>query len=169
MRNHDRTYTPSHHTPLTGTNEPTPTHARPTMQTVLQREPEISAVYGAVFGGTGSSTKVSVTVTDTLAPGSSYTVTATLTPGPVSDSMLWKALLKPHAAGGNVTITAGCSGCANTTHVDTVQSVTFGDVFFCSGQRWESNVYCCHVGSTHLSAACLQYSATCLSFSPTLV
>lgn len=37
------------------------------------------------------------------------------------------------APGGNYTITALCTGCVNVTRV-TITNVTFGDMWYCSGQ-----------------------------------
>ena len=50
----------------------------------------------------------------------------------VGDGQLftWKAMLQPHANGGNVSISATCTGCANTTAA-TISDVTFGDVWVC--------------------------------------
>ena len=44
----------------------------------------------------------------------------------------WKALLKPAAAGGNYSITAKCT--AGCTGEASIVDVTFGDVWYCSGQ-----------------------------------
>jgi hypothetical protein len=47
----------------------------------------------------------------------------------------WKALLKPMPAGGDFIITAQCLGCsANSSSRLTLSNVTFGDVWYCSGQ-----------------------------------
>ena len=46
----------------------------------------------------------------------------------------WKAFLPPMPAGGNFTITAACSGCAGTPAPLILNDVTFGDVWYCSGQ-----------------------------------
>ena len=45
----------------------------------------------------------------------------------------WRAKLTPHEAGGNFTITASCTSCGGLIS-STIHSVTFGDVFVCSGQ-----------------------------------
>ena len=45
----------------------------------------------------------------------------------------WKAILHPATAGGDYTITATCTGCANATTA-TLRNVTFGDMWYCSGQ-----------------------------------
>jgi len=52
-------------------------------------------------------------------------------------SLAYKALLPPQAAGGSFTISVACtSGCLPVDEGVTIQleRVTFGDVFFCSGQ-----------------------------------
>jgi sialate O-acetylesterase len=99
-------------------------------------------VYGPAFGAKS----VTVTVSDGK---SSYDVVAKVgkdathqpygyvDPGTganlpvVSDT--WKAVLHPTAAGGDYTITAKCTGCTNVTTA-TLSHVTFGDMWYCSGQ-----------------------------------
>ena len=85
---------------------------------VLQRAPARAAVYGTVNGTAGA-----VTVEVTGAANVKYSVAATIT------GQSWKALLRPEAAGGSYTITA-TMGAATSTLTD----VTFGDVWYCSGQ-----------------------------------
>eukprot|EP00041_Stephanoeca_diplocostata_P026436 m.713015 g.713015 ORF g.713015 m.713015 type:complete len:147 (-) comp22967_c0_seq13:128-568(-) len=46
----------------------------------------------------------------------------------------WKAFLTPHGAGGNLSISASCKNCGNTSSVAMIHDLTFGDVFICSGQ-----------------------------------
>jgi hypothetical protein len=46
----------------------------------------------------------------------------------------WKALLPPMPAGGNFTITATCQGCKGAPAPLVLDGVTFGDVWYCSGQ-----------------------------------
>eukprot|EP00041_Stephanoeca_diplocostata_P010993 m.177446 g.177446 ORF g.177446 m.177446 type:complete len:685 (-) comp18367_c0_seq2:175-2229(-) len=106
---------------------------------LLERAPAKAAAYGTLGEG---GTAVAVTVSG---EGTSYTVNAVIndtyqpegyvnpdgTPYPVVPS--WKALLKPTAAGGNYTITATCTGCTGTTNV-TITNVTFGDMWYCTGQ-----------------------------------
>eukprot|EP00051_Salpingoeca_urceolata_P012456 m.154374 g.154374 ORF g.154374 m.154374 type:complete len:759 (-) comp17497_c1_seq1:23-2299(-) len=119
---------------------------------VLQQEPAMAAVYGKFPPGTSPSATATVTVTSD--GGESYTVNAVVNkthipqgpdnltlaeelgwvwPGPYQT---WKALLKPTKAGGNYTITAKCSGCfqADQYNNATITNVTFGDMWFCSGQ-----------------------------------
>lgn len=100
---------------------------------VLQRgATSRAAVFGVVQGGVSAkTTTVSVTVQEAGQPR--YTLTAAVASAG-ADNVTWKALLKPHASyGGNVTLSAQCGGCRNTTAVS-LHGLTFGDVFFCSGQ-----------------------------------
>ena len=84
---------------------------------------------GYVLGTTAETT---VTVKVDI-DGASYNVAAEVDNRFAPANATWKALLKPHAAGGNVTITASCEHCANTTAF-TIYDLTFGDIFICSGQ-----------------------------------
>ena len=45
----------------------------------------------------------------------------------------WIAYLRPQAAGGDFTLTAECIGCTNQS-ASVLSNVTFGDVWYCSGQ-----------------------------------
>jgi hypothetical protein len=114
---------------------------------VLQREPAKAAVYGSVLepGAT-----IEVTVSSSGAGAPSYTIAAAVMPaattyhGPAGANYTaeWKVYLKPAPAGGSLTITAKCtqgcgSGGANgggVRDVATIERVTHGDVYFCSGQ-----------------------------------
>jgi len=102
---------------------------------VLQRAPSKSAVYGVVFGaeaGTGVNVQVSSSATGT------YNVQARVDTTRLGSDPLgyatWKAFLKPADAGGNYTINASCSGCKYSNVTSALNDVTFGDVWFCSGQ-----------------------------------
>ena len=100
---------------------------------MLQKGIAKPAIYGVSFGASAA-TKVSVTVAEVgEAP---YTVDAEVFPIPGhTANVTWKALLKPHAEqGGSATVSAACSGCANTTAA-VLKDVTWGDVWFCFGQR----------------------------------
>jgi len=105
---------------------------------VLQKgATNLAAIFGVVMGKVSSSTSVTVKVTETngtMAP-MSYTVTAkVMTMAPDMSNLTWKMLLKPHPEqGGNISITASCLNCANETEVS-VSDLTFGDIWFCSGQ-----------------------------------
>ena len=48
----------------------------------------------------------------------------------------WKVLLHPTAAGGDYTITAACTGCSaeDTITSASIKHVTFGDMWYCTGQ-----------------------------------
>lgn len=97
---------------------------------VLQQAPAKAAVAGVLdMTNTESSLtpKVKVSVTG---GGNSYSVDATV----VGSS--WKAYLKPTPAGGDYTIEAECvANCpANSQMNPTLSHVTFGDVWYCSGQ-----------------------------------
>ena len=93
---------------------------------VLQQSPAKAAIFG-MLNTSDVTHAVSVTVagggSDSGAAEASYTVQATVT----GDH--WKALLHPTTKGGDysITVTAG----KNTLQL---QHVTFGDVFYCSGQ-----------------------------------
>eukprot|EP00041_Stephanoeca_diplocostata_P008440 m.125345 g.125345 ORF g.125345 m.125345 type:complete len:736 (-) comp17323_c0_seq1:544-2751(-) len=89
---------------------------------VLQQQPARACVYGTLgAGGRGATIQVSGSGTPT------YTVQANVT------GSQWKACLQPTTAGGDVTITASCSGCTNSTPAKIVHA-TFGDVWYCGGQ-----------------------------------
>lgn len=53
-------------------------------------------------------------------------------PGPLPS---WKALLRPTPPGGDYTISAVCTGCGSSTQTLTIVNITFGDVWFCSGEH----------------------------------
>eukprot|EP01060_Flectonema_neradi_P035146 TRINITY_DN637_c0_g1_i15.p1 TRINITY_DN637_c0_g1~~TRINITY_DN637_c0_g1_i15.p1 ORF type:complete len:687 (+),score=156.87 TRINITY_DN637_c0_g1_i15:46-2106(+) len=95
---------------------------------VLQMEPEMSSIYG---DAPLSSSQIEVSVND----GKSVVETVAAT---VFADSTWKATLKPKPMGGSYLITAtcksGCTGLNSTTSVLNLQRVTFGNVYFCSGQ-----------------------------------
>ena len=102
-----------------------------------------AAVYGLV---SSPSAKVTVTVTDENGVEPPYTVPAIVLPTKLQTSdtggnytATFKAMLKPHKAGGAFTITTICtSGCFNNATRDRalIERATWGDVYFCSGQRY---------------------------------
>ena len=110
---------------------------------VLQQAPAAAAVYGPL---PTDATGVTVTVSDGK---SSYDVVAKVGKDathqpygyvdPKTGAQLpvvantWKAILHPTAAGGDVIITAKCTGCTNGTNMS-LNHVTFGDVWYCTGQ-----------------------------------
>lgn len=87
---------------------------------VLQRAPAKAALYGFSTGAVS----VHVVGIDGASSAVDYTVSAQ----PRANDT-WKAFLLPHSAGGSYTITAS-SGSSSTT----LDRVTMGDVYFCSGQ-----------------------------------
>ena len=102
---------------------------------VLQRGPAKAAVYGfgagpvtvKVAGTDGSGAAVSYSVSGSAAASSGEAAAAGEAAGEAPGH--WKAFLRPAAAGGSYTVTAsGAGGSA------TLERVTFGDVYFCSGQ-----------------------------------
>lgn len=46
----------------------------------------------------------------------------------------WKAVLKPTKAGGDYTIMAKCIGCGAAPAATTLAHITFGDMWYCTGQ-----------------------------------
>jgi hypothetical protein len=100
-----------------------------TDHTVLQRGAKSqAAVYGAVLG---SATAVTVDVSEA---GNKYTVHAQIVDQSATN-LTWKAFLHPHSEyGGNVTLTATCSGCSGIQNA-TISDLTYGDVWFCSGRE----------------------------------
>lgn len=107
-----------------------------------------AAVYGLVVS---PAAEITVTVTDEDGAEPSYTVIATVHQTTLQTSKAggnytatFKAMLKPHKAGGAFTITATChSGCFDNATRDRalIERVTWGDVYFCSGQRYESTLF----------------------------
>ena len=99
---------------------------------VLQQSPAKAAVYGHLAGPPSSKVTVTVTPAGAAAYTVAATVTAAVTGGNTGGNATWKVFLKPEEAGGNYTIKAsyvsGCSGSA------TITDVSFGDVWYCSGQ-----------------------------------
>lgn len=86
---------------------------------VLQSKPSQAAVYGMA--------PVAGAVVTVHLAGVAYTAT-------VDTIFTWKVLFPPQPPGGDVTVSAACTkGCTNTT-ATVLHSVTFGDVWVCSGQ-----------------------------------
>lgn len=91
---------------------------------VLQQQPARACLYGVLgVGGHGATIQINGTGTP------AYTVEADVSDGGTQ----WKACLRPTVAGGDVMITAVCTGCTNSTPAKIVH-VTFGDVWYCGGQ-----------------------------------
>ena len=100
-----------------------------TSDMVLQRAPSKAAVYGTA--PLGADVVVSILSANATSPATAPSVRAENLPAGA-----FKAYLQPMQAGGVYTITVSCkSGCNVSEPVVLVlQRVTFGDVFFCSGQ-----------------------------------
>eukprot|EP00928_Gymnodinium_smaydae_P062080 TRINITY_DN46016_c0_g1_i1.p1 TRINITY_DN46016_c0_g1~~TRINITY_DN46016_c0_g1_i1.p1 ORF type:complete len:801 (-),score=129.37 TRINITY_DN46016_c0_g1_i1:4-2379(-) len=108
---------------------------------VLQRAPQRAALYGVVVSSRGDLSETSLQVdvelsTDNLRRrGQSLraqhleVVNATYA--------RWKVVLEPMDVGGSFDVTASCRGCAprdQAAPASSLRNVTFGDVWFCSGQ-----------------------------------
>ena len=122
---------------------------------VLQRD-EKAAVYGVVVGAAASAT-VSVEMTGSTDAGEPLgragPIAATVDPSTIAKFgyARWKAELPVQKAGGNYTIVASSPG----TNSSTITDVTFGDVWFCSGQvgglaAWCLIKCCAHLHSYRL-------------------
>ena len=112
---------------------------------VLQQSPAKSSVYGTLTPGASTPT-----VTATVSGGATYQVTGTVT----GDQ--WVAYLKPAAAGGDYTVTVTCAGCStNGTNTIAISDVTFGDVWYCSGQS-NMALPLVHTISRNISLAAIQ-------------
>lgn len=104
---------------------------------VLQREPARAAVYGVVIGAeldTTVAVKISEVSGSTAASIAAEVVVTTQETEVGGLYATWRAVLEPAAAGGNYTISASCMSCAAPSNFNTLNSVTFGEVWFCSGQ-----------------------------------
>jgi sialate O-acetylesterase len=105
---------------------------------VLQQAPARAALYGSAPAGSAPGSQVVVTLT-----AAATTTTTTTTPqdqytasfsSPLAADGTWKVLLDPLSAGGNFSATVACASCVNGTQTSTITDLTFGDVYFCSGQ-----------------------------------
>ena len=95
---------------------------------VLQRAPAQSAVFGTAAPG------ATVTIHTTGPGGWSHAAQTTVSALPDAELHgTWKLLLPPRPAGYGYSITAECAGCANTTAAH-ISEISFGDVWFCTGQ-----------------------------------
>ena len=97
---------------------------------VLQRAPARAAVFGALAAAPGGPAHVTVNVSE--AGGYAASFGAAVTP-----EGTWKALLDPRPAWGNYTLVAYCdAGCTspNDTTGATLTGLTFGDVWYATGQ-----------------------------------
>ena len=94
---------------------------------ILQRAPERAALYGTLAP---AGAPLSVTLSGAANDGSLYNKTfaaASLPDG------TWKVLLDPMATGGNYSAALSCPTCTGDP-VSPFVNITFGDVFYCSGQ-----------------------------------
>jgi len=89
--------------------------------TVLQRAPNLASVYG--FSPLGS--VVTVLITNATGYQETKSVAA------MSDGTWKYTLSKPMMTGGNYTVTVSCNTCNNKM---SLYNITFGDVWYCSGQ-----------------------------------
>jgi len=53
---------------------------------------------------------------------------------PAHGHFVWRALLQPHAAGGELTVTVTAASASEPNATQTLERLTMGDVYFCSGQ-----------------------------------
>jgi len=94
---------------------------------VMQQAPASAAVYGSIPTSSPANTALSVTLASTDGKyNKAYPTNA-------RDDFTWKVIFDPLPAGGNYSITVTCSNCPNTTMVQ-LTDITFGDIWFCSGQ-----------------------------------
>jgi hypothetical protein len=126
---------------------------------VLQRGPGQAAVYGFLdlpASQNGATVNVTVTQAGDTTPLFSVLATINVTQQPFGPDWgvrpcpscqaiagpfnpwnmplpTWKALLPPMAAGGNYSVWASCTGCNSTSTIN-ITNVTFGDVWYCTGQ-----------------------------------
>jgi hypothetical protein len=93
---------------------------------VLQRAPAQAAAYGSAVGAAGALIRVTLASSDGTV---SHVVNTTLR----SDGT-WKVLLPSMSTGGNYTLTAACPTACTKKTTKTIHDLTFGDVFYASGQ-----------------------------------
>ena len=94
--------------------------------TVLQREPNIAALYG-----TSDSSNVEIIVNIMQIDGNFKDTLNTIS----MNNNDWKVLLNSAMPnGGNYTISVSCPKCVSPNDIDIIYNITFGDVFYCSGQ-----------------------------------
>eukprot|EP01083_Nonionella_stella_P283646 965456_1 len=98
-----------------------------TNNTVLQREPHLAALYGTCDT---TNTSITLRIHNTITQHTQYHST---TSNPHNGD--WKILLShPYPNGGNYILTVQCDNCQGTPKNASIYNVTFGDVYFCSGQ-----------------------------------
>ena len=92
---------------------------------VLQRAPAKSSLYGFADG-----TSVTLTLSGADARQRQVSVQHT---APVVDGT-WKVTLDPMHAGGSFKVDLSCADCSVSAGATTLTDLTFGDVWYCSGQ-----------------------------------
>jgi len=98
---------------------------------VLQRAPARAALFGALAAPPAAAAHVTVNVSDAVS-GWFASFGADVAPDGT-----WKVLLDARPAFGNISVAAACdAGCASPadTAVSTLTDLTFGDVWYCTGQ-----------------------------------
>ena len=102
-------------------------------KSVLQREPKLAALYG-----TCDTPNTQITVNIQQMDGDFEDTLSTVS----MDNNDWKVLFnEPMANGGNYTISIECPGCANSSDMDTLYDITFGDVYYCAVKSFISSIY----------------------------
>ena len=100
---------------------------------VLQQAPAKACVYGMLgAGGTSATVKISSSSSSSSSIPYELEVAAEVTAGGH-----WKACLAPQKVGGDYSITAS----SNAKATARIEHVTFGDVFYCSGQSLGSRIW----------------------------
>ena len=119
---------------------------------VLQRSKTTGA---AIYGFAHSAGAISVAVAGTSGHGDAvaYKVAAAVAPWtddtgcnatacvdsktpvpPAHGGFVWRALLQPHAAGGELTVTVTAASASEPNATRTLERLTMGDVYYCGGQ-----------------------------------
>lgn len=94
---------------------------------ILQRAPYRAAVYGTLAP---AGAPVTVTLSGLSGDGSAYNKTFA---GMSNPDGTWKVLFEALPAGGNYSAAVSCATCSGDP-VPPLQNITFGDVFYCTGQ-----------------------------------
>eukprot|EP01083_Nonionella_stella_P247384 857769_1 len=98
-----------------------------TKYSVLQREPHLAALYGTCDT---TNTSITLHIHNTINQHTEHHSTTSNT-----HNGDWKILLpQTYPNGGNYVITVQCNHCQGTPKRASIYNITFGDVYFCSGQ-----------------------------------
>ena len=102
-----------------------------TDNTVLQREPQLASVYGALDSPDG----IVIVTLKNVDTNEEFVFYPEIIPAPNGYyTHNWKALFpQPFKNGGNYTLSVECEGCLSN-NTETLYNITFGDVYYCSGQ-----------------------------------